>query len=502
MGGQDSEGALALPRRRFLQLGAGALTSAVLSSCGRSSATPIGPGAPQVGAAERARRVSGATVVEKRLTAAPATVDLGGVQVQTWAFDGQLPGPEIRLARDEVLRAELRNDLPQPTTIHWHGIALRSDMDGVPDLTQSPIAQQNSFSYEFAVPDSGTYFFHPHVRMQLDRGLYAPLIVTEPDDAGDYDVEAVIILDDWLDGVSGADPDQRLEQLRAEGMNMGGMDMGGMGGRNSQAPLGPDTGDVDFPYYLINGRIGAAPVSVQGRPGQRLRMRIINASSDTAFRVALGGHRFTVTHTDGFPVEPAEADALLIGMGERYDVLVTLADGVFPLVASAEGKEGQGFALVRTGAGDPPAPDVLPDELGGQLVMAGTLRASEEVRLAAREPDRMHVMELGMDMSGYRWTINGQTYGQHDPLPMRQGERVRVRFVNRTMMFHPMHVHGHTFQVVNGSGTGPRKDTSMVLPMQAVEVDIEADNPGQWLVHCHNLYHGEAGMMTVMSYVA
>jgi FtsP/CotA-like multicopper oxidase with cupredoxin domain len=120
MGGQDSEGALALPRRRFLQLGAGALTSAVLSSCGRSSATPIGPGAPQVGAAERARRVSGATVVEKRLTAAPATVDLGGVQVQTWAFDGQLPGPEIRLARDEVLRAELPERL---AAAHDHPLA-------------------------------------------------------------------------------------------------------------------------------------------------------------------------------------------------------------------------------------------------------------------------------------------------------------------------------------------------------------------------------------------
>ncbi len=437
------------------------------------------------------------------LTAAPATVDLGGVQVQTWAFDGQLPGPEIRLARDEVLRAELRNGLPQPTTIHWHGIALRNDMDGVPDLTQPPVAPQSRFSYEFAVPDAGTYFFHPHVGMQLDRGLYAPLVVTDPDEPGDYDLEAVIVLDDWLDGVGGRDPDQRLEQLRSEGMDMGGMGMGmgGMGG-GPRAPLGPDAGDVDHPYYLINGRIGTDPVTVQGAPGQRLRLRIINAAADTAFRVALGGHRLTVTHSDGFPVAPAEGDALLIGMGERYDVVVTLADGVFPLVALAEGKQGQAFALVRTAGGTRPPPEAAPAELAGRLIMAPSLRATESVRLPEREPDRIHELTLGMDMSGYRWTINGQVYGEHDPLPIERGERVRMRFVNRTMMFHPMHLHGHTYQqAVTGSGAGPRKDTSIVLPMQAVEIDIEGDNPGQWLLHCHNSYHMEAGMMTVLSYV-
>ena len=334
----------ALSRRRFLDLGGGVLATAAVGGCGTSlgSSVPIGPRSPQVGELERTRRAAGARVVNTALRAGPGTVDLGGIQVQTWTFDGQLPGPATRVNRGDVLRADLRNGLPQPTTIHWHGIALRNDMDGVPDLTQPPIAPGSPFTYEFTVPDSGTYWFHPHVGMQFDRGLYAPLIVDDPDEAGDYDVEAVIVLDDWLDGVAG-DPDQRLEQLRREGMGMG---MGGMGGGNPEtAPLGPDTGDVDYPYYLINGRIGTDPVTVQGMPGQRLRLRIINAGADTAFRVALGGHRLAVIQSDGFPVEPAEGDALLIGMGERYDVLVTLADGVFPLVASAEGKQGQGFAL-------------------------------------------------------------------------------------------------------------------------------------------------------------
>jgi len=495
-----------LSRRRFLALGGGVLATATLGAC--AAPVTIGPSSPLVAQAEVARRATDARVVATTLTAAPATVDLGGVEVQTWAFDGRLPGPEIRLARGEVLRAELRNQLPQPTTVHWHGIALRNDMDGVPDLTQPAIARNSAFTYEFAVPHAGTYFFHPHVGTQLDRALYAPLIVTDPDEAGDYDTEAVIVLDDWLDGVAG-DPDQELERLSREGMggmggmdmggmDMGGMDMGGMGmGADPQAPLGSDTGDVTYPHYLINGRIGADPITVNAAPGQRLRLRIINAGSDTAFRVALGGHRMTVTHTDGFPVAPAETDCLLIAMGERYDVTVTLGDGVFPLVASAEGKDGQGFALVRTASGDTPAADVRPVELNTAPLDAARLRATDAVLLPAREPDRTHTLELGMAMSGYRWTINGQVHGEHDPLPMRSGERVRLRLVNNTMMFHPMHLHGHTYQV---GATGPRKDTSIVLPMQTLDVDFDGDNPGQWLIHCHNLYHGEAGMITTLSY--
>jgi FtsP/CotA-like multicopper oxidase with cupredoxin domain len=136
-----------MPRRRFLALSGGVAVTAALGACG-ASATPVGPNSSLVAEAERARRAAGARVVQRRLTAAPATVDLGGVQVQTWAFDGQVPGPEIRLARGEVLRAELRNELPQPTTIHWHGIAIRNDMDGVPDLTQSPVPPQSRFTYE------------------------------------------------------------------------------------------------------------------------------------------------------------------------------------------------------------------------------------------------------------------------------------------------------------------------------------------------------------------
>jgi FtsP/CotA-like multicopper oxidase with cupredoxin domain len=207
----------------------------------------------------------------------------------------------------------------------------------------------------------------------------------------------------------------------------------------------------------------------------------------------------TVTHSDGFPVVPAPTDALLIGMGERFDVILTLGDGVFPLVASAEGKKGNGLAVIRTAAGGPPSADAAVTELSGQTILGTDLSASDSVRLDRRSADCRHDLLLGGSMAPNRWTLNGKTFPDTEPLPVVQGERVRLRFLNQTMMFHPMHVHGHTFALARG---GTRKDTVIVRPMQALEVDLEADNPGQWATHCHNAYHAETGMMTTLSYQA
>jgi len=206
-----------------------------------------------------------------------------------------------------------------------------------------------------------------------------------------------------------------------------------------------------------------------------------------------------VTHTDGFPVIPTAADSLVIAMGERFDVTVDLADGVFPLVALPEGKSGDALAVVRTGTGEAPGPSARPGELDGGIIFATDLRASEAADLKAKSVDRTHDLVLGGGMMPYRWTINGHTFHDSSPQLVRQGERVRLRLVNRTAMFHPMHVHGHTFQLV---GAGPRKDTVIVKPNQTVAVDLDATNPGAWMIHCHNAYHGEAGMMTTLGYRA
>jgi FtsP/CotA-like multicopper oxidase with cupredoxin domain len=459
-----------------------------------------------VGEVESARLHTGRTVTS-RLAAAPGRVDLGGPVVDTWSF-GTVPGPTIRAQAGDRVVVDLTNGLPAPTTVHWHGIALRNDMDGVPDMTQAPVAPGGAFRYDFTVPDPGTYFFHPHVGVQLDRGLYGVLVVDDPAEPGAYDQEWVVVLDDWVDG-TGQTPEQVLASLKSAtgsgmgGMGMGGMGMGGagMGGESMTSPLLGGAGDIAYPYYVVNGRVPAAPVTLSGRPGQRVRVRLVNAASDTAFRVAVGGHQLKLTHADGFPVIPVTGDSVLLGMGERVDVTLTLGDGAFPLVASAEGKQGHGLALVRTAAGAALNPQVRPGELDGRVLTVADLTPAQSAAMAARRVDRTHDVVLGGSMGGYEWTINGRTFDHQRPLDVRQGERVRLRLKNATMMFHPMHVHGHTVAVVNDAGRpGVRKDTVIVAPMRTVVVDLDADNPGQWMTHCHNAYHGEAGMMTTLSY--
>ena len=491
--------------RRNVLIGAFGLAGlAAVSACGSTTAVP--PTAESVRRAETLRRSAGQRVVTANLTPRPVTVDLGGPVVNTWAYGDSVPGPLLRARAGDLLRVQVDNQLPATTSVHWHGIALRNDMDGVPGVTQAPIKAGEPFTYEFTVPDPGTYFYHPHSGVQIDRGLYGALLVDDKADPGGYDVEWTVVLDDWVDG-TGRTPDDVLKDLTSASNGgtagpgsdmggMGGMDMGGMGDGMSSPLLG-GAGDIVYPHYLANGRVPAAPVTLTAKPGQRARLRLVNAASDTAFRVALGGHRLTVTDSDGFPVAPVTTDALLIGMGERYDVLVTVGDGVFPLVALAEGKAGNALALVRSAVGTPPTASARPTELAGKVILSTDLTAADAVRLPTKGVDRRHDLLLSGSMAPYRWTINGKTFPDSEPLPIEAGQRVRLRFQNMSMMFHPMHVHGHTFGLVRG---GARKDTVIVRPMQTVEVDFDANNPGQWVTHCHNIYHAETGMMTTLSY--
>jgi FtsP/CotA-like multicopper oxidase with cupredoxin domain len=501
---------MAAPTRRGLLIagaGAGALGTLSALGIGRlvgpaDAGSPVLATSDTVARAEAARRSLGQRTVTAHLEARAATVDLGGVLVDTWAYGDTVPGPVLRAQAGDLVRVVVDNQLETETSVHWHGLALRNDMDGVPGITQDPIPAGVRFTYEFTAPDPGTYFYHPHSGVQLDRGLHGALVIDDPAEPGGYDDEWIVVLDDWVDG-TGRSPDQVLEQLLAaggsSGHDMGGMDHGSMGMEGMQSALLGGAGDVDHPHHLVNGRTPADPVTLRAVPGQRVRVRVVNAGSDTAYRLALGGHRMTVTHSDGFPVRPVDTDALLIGMGERYDVLVTVGDGAFPLVASAEGKQGHGLAVVRTGSATLPGATPLPPELDRQVLTGTDLTGADAARLPSRSTDRAHRLALAGSMTPYRWTINGETFPDADPLQVTEGERVRLRFENHSMMFHPMHVHGHTFGLTRG---GARKDTVIVRPMRALEVDLDADNPGQWATHCHNIYHAEAGMMTTLSYRA
>ena len=276
-----------------------------------------------------------------------------------------------------------------------------------------------------------------------------------------------------------------------------------MGGTSATAPLGVDAGDVVYPAHLINGRLPRDPFVVTSSPGRRIRFRLINASADTAYRFAIGEHRLSVTHADGWGVEPVEVDTLILGMGERYDVVVTVGDGAFAIVAAPEGKPGPSArALLRSASGASPEVSLRPRELGGQLLAYSDLEPTPAAALDPVGVDRELEMTLAMTDGGRRWLINGATFEDREPLDIREGERVRLTLTNQSMMFHPVHLHGHTFALTGAGGTGLRKDTVNVLPMQSFTVDFQADNPGQWMAHCHNAYHAELGMMAVVSYTA
>lgn len=492
-------------RRELLVAGGSVL---LLAACGSNiqsaGGSLIGSTDPAVERRDALRRQVGATTVAATITAAPVTVGIGGREVTTWAFGDRPSMGGIRAKVGDLIEATFVNKISTANTLHWHGIALRNDMDGVHDVTQTAVDPGSSFTYRFTVPDAGTHWFHPHMGLELDRGLYAPLIVEDPNDPIAFDVDVTLMLDDWLDGF-GRSPEQVLDELQGGGS--GGHDMSNMGGNDkpmggSTSMMGGLTGEVTYPLHVINGRAPTERETIDAKVGQRVRVRLINAGSDTAYRVAVGGHRLTVTHADGFPVKPIEVDNVVLGMGERYDVIITAGSGAFPIVAVPEGKSDPAAEAVlrTTGAATAPAVGSRPAELNGQTLAYRDLSATEAVRLPAKMPDRTELITLTASSSRFVHGINGKSFPDSAPVTVREGERLRLKVVNETMMFHPIHLHGHTFQLV-GDGNA-RKDTVNVLPMSSAEFDVEADNPGQWMLHCHNTYHLVTGMATVLSYRA
>lgn len=527
-------------RRTFLGASLGANALSGLAACAANPSTPqqnasgrILPTDPLVAEYEKRRAASGATV-SKNLSAAPFNTTLDGTNLTTWGYDGNLNGPLLRAKVGDQLKVAVNNGLPQETSVHWHGLALRNNADGVQGLTQDPIPAGNSYTYDFRLSHPGTYWYHSHFDTQRERALYGALIIEDPNETLKYDDEWVVILDDWLDGITGT-PDEVYQEI-SRGMNMSGgmgnsgsmsgMDHGSMGGMDhgnmsSSAPssdssnmpmkhmlmgatseyLGGDAGDVKIPVHLFNGRTAMDPDTFKSSAGKRIRLRLINAAGDTAYRVGIPGQKFTITHTDGFPVKHQEADAVVLGMGERLDVLVTVGDQPLPVLALPEGKTGHAFGVIASGSKEKFG-GTLPTSLGGTVLDGSKLKADESVLLAPKEPTRKHELHLTGSMMKYDWGINGKRFNMDNPydgaFDIKLGERVRVSIINDTEMWHPMHLHGHTFQLANN---GARKDTVIVKPKETVVFDFEADNPGQWLTHCHNAYHAEAGMMGVFSYI-
>ena len=462
------------------------------------------------------RRGAASTVREIELETRPVTWELApGRSIAAMAYNGRIPGPEIRVKEGDRVRVVLTNRLPEPTTIHWHGVNVPNPMDGVAGVTQKRVGPGERFVYEFEARPAGTRWYHTHFEehRQLDLGLAAPLII-EPatPDPFPFDREYTLVLDDWATGA--AHPVPLTPEGTAGGRGgMGGMmgRMGGMmGGGMSGGMMGGMMGNAHTPAYdtmTINGKAYPATEPLRVERGERVRLRLINASAEHTHVVRLAGHRLQVTHTDGNPlVRPVEVDAVPMAPSERYDVhVVGSRPGAWFLDCLQPGHVGAGERAVLVYAGhEGTTPEALPSGLSGlDLWHYGWGRGRDVLPRASGAERRFDLLLSGGMMGSDTWTINGKQYPRTDSLRVRRGDRVRIRFENQSMEAHPMHLHGQSFRVlaVNGARYAAPlvKDTVDVdAHMGAVELEFTAHNPGDWFFHCHKPTHMDGGMITLV----
>ena len=418
-------------------------------------------------------------------------------------------------------QATVENHLAEPMLIHWHGQTPPNAQDGVPGISQEPIAAGASYAYDYPLR-SGTHWMHSHHGLQEQRLMAAPMIVRED---ANTDVQEVVML---LHDFSFTDPAEQLSKLTGmtpmdhATMHHGGqipansgMDETAMhqmhmqmmqsgGGMAGMAMSHPN--DVDYDAYLTNDRTLDDPEITRVEAGGRVRLRIINGATTTAFFIELPGLSGQVVAVDGNVVAPVAGNSFPIGMGQRLDIVVTLPrqEGAWPILARREGDANQTGIILATRKAAIGKIDSLAKSKAGIVSLELERKLSALSPLPSRPADRRLLLSLEGGMMGYKWTLNGAAFGANAPLPVSQGQRVELTFMNHSDMMHPMHLHGHHYQVVAigaQSFAGARRDTVMVPSMTSVTVAFDADNPGEWVLHCHNLFHMAAGMMTTVKYV-
>ena len=518
-----------------------------------------------------------------------AMLPVGGRQGHAIGINGTSPGPIIRLKEGQNVRLAVTNALKEDSSIHWHGLLLPFQMDGVPGVSFPGIKPGQTFLYDFPVRQSGTYWYHSHSGLQEAMGMYGAIVIDPagPDPVA-YDREHVILLADW----SFMHPHTILRKLKAQGgyFNMQKQTLSGLikgkdqsaAERRMWAGMRMDPTDISDVtgstyHYLVNGHDSGANWTGLFTPGERVRLRIINASAMTNFNVRLPGLPMTVVAADGQNVQPVEIDEFQIGIAETYDVIVEpKEDRAYGFIAEAIDRSGQvratlapkmgliapipalrdrplltmkdmGMGEMDMSGGDMAGMDhAAMGDAGGHDMGAMKMRdpdVAPQVKLGpgvatlspmpmdrtgerptglekvdhrvltykdlkslapnpdTRKPSREIDIHLTANMERYMWSFDGEKFSDHtEPIPFRHMERVRVNLINDTMMPHPIHLHGHFFEVVTGNpGHHPLKHTVNVLPGGKVSFDLTADGLGDWAFHCHMLLHMHAGMFRVVT---
>ena len=496
------------------------------------------------------------------------TVNFSGEDVQAMSVGGSIPAPTIEATVGDTLRVTFHNKMDVESSIHWHGVLLPNDQDGVPFLTTSPIRAGKSFTYEYPIIHHGTYWYHSHTQLQEQRGVYGSLVF-HPKDGEKYkaDREYVAVLSDWTN----ENPMQVLRNLKKDGdyyalkkdsvqswikVFQYGPEAIKNRLNSSWTRMGPmDLSDVGYDAFLLNGKKESAVDGLKG--GETVRLRIVNASASSYQYVEFAGGPMTIVAADGVDTELKEVDRLKISVAETYDVLVQLPDDNMAYEFRASAEDGTGYSSLWLGEGhkmvartiekpnlflidhsihnmdmgdmkmdsmegmdhsmhDMDMDDMKMDSVDhsnmGHTMPAGNtairmmneydgLRSPVKTTLPVGNPDREVLLELTGNMERYVWSFNNKTLAEEDKILIRKGENVRFKFVNRTMMHHPLHLHGHFFRVLNGQGEySPLKHTVNVPPMQTVEIEFYANEEKDWFFHCHNLYHMKGGMARVVRY--
>ena len=494
----------------------------------------------------------------------------GGRSGHAVAVNGSVPGPLIHLREGQSVRLHVTNNLAEDSSIHWHGLLVPFQFDGVPGVSFPGIRPGERFTYEFPIRQSGTYWWHSHSGLQEQAGHYGPIVVESADPDPRYDRDYVVLLSEFTP----IHPHEIMRKLKVgehyfnyqmqtatEGEMSG--EMRRMWGKMRMNPR--DISDVTGSTYtfLINGHGPADDLQFAFRAGERVRLRIINGSAMTFFNVRIPGVPMTVIAADGQDVAEVEVDEFQIGVAETYDVIVSPPDGSHAIVAEAMDRSGMGVASLTSHAGHRASPPALREPVtltmadmgmmdhGGMAGMEGmdhsmrdtsTLPADVKVgpgldMVSPMPMDRMDFPGLGLDkvkhrvlrytdlkakrmnshrevdremrihltgnMERYMWSFDGKKFTAVTDDPIRFGfdERVRVTLVNDTMMAHPIHLHGHFFELVNGADHmhQPLKHTVIVQPGGTATFDLTANEPGDWAFHCHLLYHMHAGMMQLVT---
>ena len=433
------------------------------------------------------------------LRAAPAIASIvGGEYPDTavWAYGGIVPGPEIRVRQGQPLQVAFDNRLDEDTTVHWHGMRLPNAMDGVPELTQPPVPAGGRFTYEFTPPDAGTYWYHPHVRAssQQGRGLYGALIIEEAEPPK-VDRELLWVLDDW-----------RLTETAEIAGFGGGMDFS-HGGRIGNT-------------VTVNGR---RPDDVAVQAGERIRLRLINTANARTFGLRFKDVEMRVIALDGHPVTlhtPVD-NRLTLASGQRADLIIDMAAKPGHAAVVSDDHYGDRYAYDLLAFTHQPGPALrdspldaamkLPDnpvkepDLNDAQAARVTIDggAMGNMRDAVYKGQSMGVRELWSH--GKIWTLNGIAADRPDMSPivtLPQGRSCRMTIRNDTGWPHPMHLHGLAFRVLSRGGVPepyrPWTDTVLLAPNKTAEIAFVADNPGDWLFHCHILEHHAAGMSSVV----